>query len=269
MTGFDWLACPHCGQHLVVEDRVAGCGSGHRFDVSRQGYLNLLGRAAGRNADTPDMLSHREAFLAGGHYQPIVDVLVALVAVGRPRRILEVGAGTGHYLAAVLESLPGAEGLAVDVSPAAARRLARVHPRVRAIVADAWAPLPLLAGCVDVVMSVFAPRNANEFARVLAPGGRLVTVTPGPGHLAEARDRFGLMDIQADKTERLERGLAAWFVRGASVPVRFGLDLDERAMSALIGMGPNAMHDHDPVSALAVGVEVTVTEWLVRPVPAC
>lgn len=263
MTGFDWLACPHCGWPLSVVERVAGCESGHRFDVARQGHLNLLGRAAGHNADTPEMLAQRDVFLTGGHYQPIVDALVKMVG-GGAERIAEVGAGTGYYLSAVLEALPLAAGLGVDVSPAAARRLARAHPRMRAIVADVWQPLPLIDNCLDVVLSVFAPRNAAEFARVLAPDRRLVTVTPTAGHLAEARAAFGLMDIQPDKDERLQLSLSPLFNRGESREVRFSLDLDDHQMAALVGMGPNAMHHHGAPTGLVVSAEVTITEWLVH-----
>ena len=266
MSGFDWLACPHCHQRLRVVDQVAGCSSGHRFDLARQGYLNLLARAAGHNADTAAMLAQRQAFLDAGHYQPITDALVDAVVptagVHAPARLAEMGAGTGHYLSAVLDALPAAEGLGLDVSPAAARRLARAHPRMRAIVADVWQPLPLLDQCLDVLLSVFAPRNPAEFARVLRPGGRLITVTPGAGHLAEARAVFGLMDIQPDKDQRLATSLWPLFTRGRSREVRFTLALDEPAMAALVGMGPNALHEHRAVSALVVGVEVSVTEGL-------
>lgn len=264
MTGFDWLRCPHCRQPLQVGEAVAGCGAGHRFDLARQGYLNLTGRAAGRNADTSEMLAQRAAFLGAGHYQPIVETLVDVARLGAPTRLAELGAGTGHYLSAVLDALPAADGLGVDVSPAAARRLARAHPRMRAIVADVWQPLPLVDGCLDAVLSVFAPRNIPEFARVLAPGGRLLTVTPGAGHLAEARAAFALMDIQADKDVLLEQSLSPLFSRGQSTQLRFVLDLDETELAALVGMGPNALHGRTSRGGLAVSVEVSVTEWLKR-----
>ena len=56
---------------------------------------------------------------------------------------MDVGAGTGHHLAAVLDALPDARGIAIDASPAALRRAARAHERAAAVGADAWKPLPL------------------------------------------------------------------------------------------------------------------------------
>ena len=86
---------------------------------------------------------------------------------------------------------------------AACRRAARAHPRLAVVTADAWAALPVADACVDVVLSVFSPRNAEEFARVLRPGGCVITVTPGPDHLIELRSAFGLLGVEDGKERRL------------------------------------------------------------------
>ena len=46
----DLLACPRCRTPLAVAEREVSCRSGHRFDVARQGYVNLLrlGRPEGQ-----------------------------------------------------------------------------------------------------------------------------------------------------------------------------------------------------------------------------
>ena len=81
--------------------------------------------------------------------------------------------GTGHHLAYVLAPLRRKRfGIALDTSTAALRRAARIHPRATAVGADAWKPLPLRDGVAALVLSVFAPRNAGELARILAPGRR-------------------------------------------------------------------------------------------------
>lgn len=235
-----WLTCPNCRGTLAVEEGSLRCASGHSFDVARQGYVNLLGRAAPPNADTADMLAARQRFLDTGHYRPISATVAD--AVAGCCRILEVGAGTGHYLARALEATPGALGLASDVSPAAARRAARAHPRMAAVVADTWAGLPLADAVLDAVLCVFAPRNAEEFARVLRPGGLLVVVVPGPEHLAELRKKHGLLDVGRDKLEGVGAQLGAAFEHASTTQLTRQLDLDEAAATALVGMGPNAFH---------------------------
>lgn len=270
----DLLACPHCARALamVAGDRSVSCSAGHLFDVARQGHLNLSRSGAPRNADTATMVSARDRFLASGHYRAVADRLAALAGGhSRTPRVLDVGTGTGYYLARLLDASPAARGIGLDVSVAAARRAARAHPRLGAVVADAWQVLPVVDGSIDVVLDVFAPRNAAEFARVLAPGGVLVTATPAPDHVQEVRDALGLLDIQAGKHDQLRSGLAAASLGEVSTEtLRFECALDMAAVRDLIAMGPNAFHLSDAEIAdraaslptpVGVTVAVDLTVW--------
>jgi 23S rRNA (guanine745-N1)-methyltransferase len=139
------------------------------------------------------------------------------------------------------------------------------------VVADAWRVLPVADGSIDVVLDVFAPRNAGEFARVLAPGGVLVTVTPEPDHLLELRVALGLLDIQPGKHEQLEATLnAAELVEVSHEHLHYPCRLDGAAVRDLIAMGPNAFHmsatDIDERAAwlsepVVVTVAVDLTLW--------
>lgn len=247
----DWLRCPHCAAALHLDGSGLRCSQGHAFDVARQGYVNLLGRAAPRNADTAEMAAARDRFLRAGHYSPIADAVAD--ELRGARRVLEAGAGTGHYLAHALGA--DALGLAADVSVAAARRAARTHPRVAAIVADTWSGLPVADGAVDAVLCVFAPRNPGEFRRVLDDCGRIVVVVPEPGHLAELRQAHGLLDVPDDKADRVASALGGEARRRH---VRFRLDLDAEAATDLVAMGPNAFHASPRLAASSVTVDVSV-----------
>ncbi|MTD17065.1 methyltransferase domain-containing protein [Nakamurella sp. YIM 132087] len=244
------LACPHCGEPLAeVENAGAlGCPQGHRFDLARQGYVSLLGpRSRTDTGDSVDMVQARVDFLAAGGYAPIAGVLADLVSgalawhLSGPGLILEIGSGTGHYLSAALDAVPGAVGIALDASKPAAKRAA-ADPRVCSVVADAWAPLPVRDASVDVVTSVFAPRVPAEIARVLAPGGSLIAVLPDPAHLAELRGPLGLLEVDEGKVDRLAAAVPGALVEVERVPVRFPLALDPAASSALVRMGPAARH---------------------------
>ena len=242
---FDLLVCPLCGQDLAARDRALRCPGGHTFDLARQGYVNLLpGDARPGTADTADMVAARHAFLAAGSYAPLTRAVAEAAAehAGGAAAVLDAGAGTGHYLAAVLDALPGAVGLALDLSKFALRRAARSHQRAAAAVWDVWQPLPVRSGSVDVLLDVFAPRNAAEFHRVLRPGGLLLVVTPGPGHLAELREAAGLLAVDADKEERLERTLGGFFRAGRTVPLDHPMSLDPARAAAAVAMGPSAHH---------------------------
>ncbi|MFC4914038.1 putative RNA methyltransferase [Actinomadura gamaensis] len=247
----EYLICPVCGDPLAQDDRGLRCPSRHSFDVARQGYANLLpGNARPGTADTPEMVRAREEFLTAGHFSPMADALRRLVAATlqdsgtRDGCLLDAGAGTGYYLKAVLDA-PEVEktaGLALDISKHAARRAARAHPRIGAIVADLWRPLPVADGAAIAVLNVFAPRNAAEFHRVLRADGPLVVVTPSSRHLGPLVDALGLLKVDDQKSERTDAALADHFALVTREELEFEASLTHEEILTLVGMGPSAHH---------------------------
>lgn len=262
----DLLACPHCGGDLDESEGALLCGRGHSFDIARQGYVSLLSGASKITGDSAEMIAARAAFLDGGHFDPLraaVADAAAADAAGVPDpAVLEVGAGTGHYLATVLDALPGARGLGVDVSKAAARRLARSHPRAAAVVADIWTQLPVRDHAVSHALSIFAPRNAIELRRVLRADGELVVLTPTTRHLHELVDLLSLVRVDENKTARLGASLGGHFDRVARAGVEYPMALTHTQVDQLVGMGPSARHLGEQARAEAIAAlpaTVTVT----------
>lgn len=275
----DRLACPHCGSALELEGGELGCGRGHGFDVARQGYVSLLpGSGQAATGDSAEMVAARQDFLDAGHYDPLVTAVAAEVERagerGPVRCVLDVGSGTGHYLAAALEAAPGAVGIAVDASKPAARRAAGAHPRIGSVLADVWQQLPVRDGAVDVALTVFAPRGPSELRRVLTPHGSLVVLTPTPRHLGELVDTLGLLRVDERKPERLADAMAGTFVRGRHSVVEHSMRLGHADVAALVGMGPSAWHlstaaRAEQVAALpdVVVVTASVQVSVYRPAP--
>jgi 23S rRNA (guanine745-N1)-methyltransferase len=203
------------------------------------------------------MVAARAAFLGAGHYAPLTDALAdAAAAVGAPGVIADVGAGTGHHLARVLDALPERSGIALDSSVPALRRAARAHPRITAVACDAWRALPLRDDAAAIVLSVFAPRGAPEIRRVLAPGGAVLAVTPTERHLAELRDALGMLDVEPGKAQRLAGalGLRERERRAIEAPLR--LTREEALLAAR--MGPAGHHDR-PIAELPEHVTATLS----------
>jgi len=254
------LSCPHCQGGFEVVTGSLRCPNGHSFDIARQGYANLLGEAEPANADTAKMLAARARVHAAGVFNPVTAVIASL-AQGRPR-VLEAGAGTGHYLAGALGDDPAAVGVAVDVSKAAAKHCVSTDPRIAAVVADVWRPLPIGDHCLDDVLAVFAPRNLPEFARVLRSDGRFIAVTPRPGHLVGLRDAYGLLDIPTGKAEQLAAGAAEFFDLVDTRLLKYRVEVDEALATDLIAMGPNAFHQVPAtVTASVISVDVTIQSF--------
>ncbi len=246
----DVLRCPVCAGRLEQRDGALQCPQRHTFDVARQGYVNLLAGVASRTtADTADMVRARDGFLAAGHYGPLAARLADAAASARRGTdsgaapvILDVGAGTGYYAAAVLDRVPRSRGLAMDASKFAARQAARAHPRLAAAVWDAWRPWPVRDESVAVLLNVFAPRNAAEFRRVLLPAGTALVVTPTPAHLAELVEPLGLLAVDRQKDERLEHGLASHLGLDHREELTFPLTLASADVERLVRMGPSSWH---------------------------
>jgi 23S rRNA (guanine745-N1)-methyltransferase len=239
-----YLRCPICGAELSPGDTAGGglrCARGHSFNQARQGYVDLTAGPVRHEGDGAEMVAARAAFLDAGHYGFISAGLASRASSG-PGLVVDVGAGTGAHLAAVLDARPGDHGLAVDVSRYALRRAARCHSRAAAARADAWAGLPLADRSVSLLLDVFAPRQGSEFARVLRPDGLLLVVTPEPDHLTELVDALDLLRVDPSKEDRLAAGLAGWFTQVSSTVLRRRLSLDHTAIRALVGMGPSAWH---------------------------
>ncbi|RDI35962.1 23S rRNA m(1)G-748 methyltransferase [Rhodococcus sp. AG1013] len=241
------LACPQCGDELDLADRALVCARGHSFDIARQGYVTLLTGAATKfTGDSPEMIAARCDFLDAGHFDPLMTAVAEAVVQttddGVDPRILEIGAGTGHYLARVLDASASAQGIGLDVSKPAARRLARAHPRAAAVVADVWRQLPVQDAALTHVLSIFAPRNAAEIDRVLTDGGTLVVLTPTDRHLVELVELLGMVRVDDRKVERLGETVAGRFERVHRTPVETRMMLSHRDLENLVGMGPSARH---------------------------
>lgn len=257
----DLLACPHCGLALTPLERRWVCPSGHSFDVARQGYLNLSNGPEPANADTVEMLDARTRVQSAGVFDFVSRGLDEVVPLTGVQTVLEVGAGTGHYLAQLVEDRPPARGVALDVSRTAARRAAKSHHRVASVVADVWRGLPLLDDTIDVLLCIFAPRNPAEFARVLRPDGRVIVVTPAPEHLRELRQSYGLLGLEDEKHDRLLARLGEHLAHEQTLGRRLTTTLPADVLTDLVQMGPNAHHAPrlpDTAQQVQLAVQLTV-----------
>lgn len=236
-----YLRCPLCRLELVELDAAVRCPRGHSFDRAKQGYVHLTANPVAHSGDSTQMVEARAGFLAAGHYDFIARALSDAVPA-TDGLVVDIGAGTGYHLAAVLDGCPDAVGLAVDVSKPALRRAARAHPRLGAVLGDTWRELPVADRAASVLLNVFAPRNGPEFARVLAPDGVLLVVTPTGDHMGELVAALGLLTVDPAKEERVAATLSPWFAERATEIREKPLLLSRAEVVGLIGMGPSAWH---------------------------
>ena len=205
----------------------------------------------------------RDADLLGrGVYRPIADEITRaaeLEAFGATPRVADLGCGTGYYSEFVANAHAGVRSLLADRSPDAVRAGLRSLPDATGVVMDVWRPFPIRTDAADVILNVFAPRNADEFARTLQPAGRLVVVVPSVDHLTELRDHGLLLDVPPEKaTSVTDRFFPAGLVRRSATRVEYPIETDGELRRLLAGMGPSAHHT-DSTAEVADDVSIDVT----------
>ncbi|TQI80980.1 23S rRNA m(1)G-745 methyltransferase [Serratia fonticola] len=204
--------CPLCHQPLEFANQQWRCENNHQFDCAKEGYVNLMPvqhKRSKQPGDSAEMMQARREFLDGGYYQPLQQRIAALLAEVLPadaRALLDIGCGEGYYTAAVAARLAQAQPVAVyglDVAKVAIRSAAKRYPAVSFCVASSHR-LPFGDASFDGVLRIYAPCKAQELARVVKPGGVIVTVSPGPRHLYQLKQQvYQEVKLHAEHDEQL------------------------------------------------------------------
>ena len=189
MTDF---ICPVCGKRLTEETGSLKCGSGHCFDISRKGTVNLLVSNKANHGDDKRMVSARKAFMEKGYYEPLHKKICETTAgyTSQNCTILDCGCGECSYTADISRYLLSrninAEIIGIDVSKNAINAGASLHAGIRLAVASVFA-IPLPENSCDIVLALFSPFSGKEYLRVLKDGGIYITAFPLEDHLFELK----------------------------------------------------------------------------------
>ena len=257
------LRCPICGSRLCAAERALRCPQRHTFDLARQGYVSLLTGTRATSGDDSAMVAARARFLRSGCFERVRQAVAERAAAAAPERgiAVDVGCGTGHYLAGLLDRLPGFWGLGLDSSAPALRMAARVHDRAAAASWDVFRPFPLATAAADLILDVFAPRNPEEFRRILRPDGRLLVARPTDRHLAELRRYVpSMVAVDPAKEQRLHQALSPFFASVATELVEYSVSLSGQQTQDLLDMTPTARHPgRAALSASPCGGPITVS----------
>ena len=252
-TPFQLLACPLDGEPLHLAGSTWRCSVGHSFDVAKQGYVNLLPVQQKRSADPGDsklMVAARQRFLEAGYYQPIAQAVSKHLLSHADAQsasslfgCLDAGCGEGYYLRELSRAASNSRPLSLlglDISKwavlSAARQDDKKSPLCRWVVGSN-AHLPVQAETLDSVLCMFGFPVHHEFARVLKPGGLLVQVEAGAGHLRELREVI-YPTLKLDTTS--ERVVPEGFIQMHTESLNYQITLEGQALIGdLLTMTPH------------------------------
>ncbi len=183
--------CPVCGGELLRNGSRWCCSRNHSFDIAKQGYVNLLmSNRSGtkRHGDDRAMVLARQSFLEQGYYNCLRDGICRAAGsfCGDTVCFADIGCGEGWYTAAVRQEFvrngKACRACGIDISRTA---LIQAAKRDRGIffAVGSVRTLPLQSESLDLLLSIFAPKNDGEFGRVLKRNGILICAEPAEEHL--------------------------------------------------------------------------------------
>jgi 23S rRNA (guanine745-N1)-methyltransferase len=231
------------------------------------------------------MLQSRRTFLQGGFYDQMAAAANAAVSVSVAGRreagvphdvhVADLGCGEGFFtarlnIALAADAAPMPTVYGVDVSRPGIKMATSYDRDIRWIVASLHHS-PFLPKSLDVVLSMFAPIDAEDVRRIIRDDGTLITVTPGPDHLDGLRGLLYATVMPHPDTPALMAG-DTLFERTASTRVRYPVVVTSAAqVMNLLTMTPyfwNISRETkariEAVSRLALTVDANVTVFRPR-----
>ncbi len=242
--------CPICHSPLTLAQRSFVCENRHQFDIAKEGYVNLLPANHKHSKDPGDnkaMTQARRAFLTTGHYDLMRQAVAKMCCrylTAPDSQLLDIGCGEGyytHYIAAQLQqtlNTPQVYGL--DISKIAVRYAAKRYENCQFSVASSQR-LPFADNSLNGIVRIYAPCNPAELQRTVKAQGVVITVTPGPRHLYQLRERiYDKVRLHSTQAEEM-----TGFTLQHEESLSYNMELKEGEAAKLLQMTPFAWKASD------------------------
>ena len=191
----DKLSCPICQSKMQVTDfKSIVCTSNHTFDFAKQGYVNMLNQA-GKSQYDKALFHARQGIIMDSNlysvlHKRIIEVMKKNMGISNEETfILDAGCGEGSHLQSILDKskLEEMTSFGLDISKEGVLMAAKNYKNAVWIVGD-LAHAPLIDHSMQFILNILSPANYMEFKRILAFGGLVIKVVPGPNYLKELRE---------------------------------------------------------------------------------
>lgn len=185
------MQCPKCFNQLIKENNSYKCMNKHCYDISKEGYINLL--LSKTNAgDNKDLIEGRINFLSKDFYYPLVNKIVEILNEkfnDSSFNLCDCGCGIGYYSKKINEANNNADLYGIDISKDAIKYAAKNDKKSLYVVASNQ-HIPFENNYFDVLLHIFSPIFEDEAYRIIKTNGILIVVTPGKEHLYELKQKL-------------------------------------------------------------------------------
>lgn len=244
------LRCPVCKEFLIkdVSNKVYKCNNNHSYDISKEGYVNLLisNQKRSKNpGDSKEMVLARIDFLSRGYYKKLSDkinekIVQYLIEQSKSEfNILDLGCGEGYYLINLKNYMDNKKMKAyyygMDVSKDAVKYAGKSNKECIWAVGNNF-NIPVQDKSVDCILSVFSPIDINECNRVLKDDGIFVRILPRTEHLIELRNII-YSEVHLNEKVYTANNEENEYVEEDNVT--FNIQLDKQEILSLLKMTPH------------------------------
>lgn len=176
------LICPKCFNKLTKENKSYKCTNNHTYDISKEGYTNLL-LSRTSCGDSIQSCQCRKLFLDSHYYENLVLHIKDILISQNVKTVLDIGCGVGYY-SKYLSNYFDMTG--IDISKEAVKLASKHDKKSSYFVASSFA-LPFESSSFDSAISIFAPISVDEIKRVLKNNKCFILVLPNTNHLIELK----------------------------------------------------------------------------------
>lgn len=185
------LICPKCNEKLNIKQNSFKCCNNHTYDISKEGYVNLLlaNQKRQNSGDNATQVRARDKILNIGYYNSLSEKLLNVIKylnLNNDSIILDSGCGTAYYLNQLSKKL-NYIFLGFDISKNAIKKGAKSTTNSQLFIASIT-NIPLESNSISLIYNIFSPYNLDEYKRILIDQGYFINITPGEKHLYEMKE---------------------------------------------------------------------------------
>lgn len=192
MNFIEALRCPVCNEDFSLDKKSLVCKNNHLFDISKEGYVNLLcssHKSGSEIGDNKSMALCRQRFLNKGYFSALSDFISGYCAdFSEAATILDICCGEGYYSSEILKN-KAFQLYGFDLSREMVRLAAKRKLPASFFVSNI-SKIPMKDESCDLAFHFFAPFHEKEFSRILKSGGKLLTAVPGKNHLFQLKEKI-------------------------------------------------------------------------------